>query len=69
MAMLLCWFISFVGGYWLSRNHSVNFHGPAYEKLEAKHTLLLEDFAKLETRMGLLEGKGKKKGWKVKDEM
>ncbi len=64
VALLLCWLISFVGGYGLSRHHSNNFHGPAYEKLEAKDTKILEDFVKLETRVGLLEGKGQKKGWR-----
>jgi hypothetical protein len=64
VALLLVWFVGFAGGYWVSRNHSVNFHAGAYDKLETKHTRLLEDFAKLETRMGLLEGKGQKKGWR-----
>ncbi len=58
-------FISFGSGYGLSRYHSTIFHAPAITKLQAKDTLILEDFAKLETRVGLLEGKGKKKGWRT----
>ncbi len=64
MALLLVWFVSFAGGYWLSRIHAIDYYGPAFDKLETKHTLLLEDFAKLETRMGLLEGKGQRRGWR-----
>ncbi len=64
VALLLVWFVSFVGGYWLSRNHSLDFHAPAYDKLQTKHTQLLTDFVKLEVRVGLLEGKGKKKEWR-----
>ncbi len=58
-------FISFGSGYGLSRYHSTIFHAPAITKLQAKDTLILEDFAKLETRVGLLEGKGNKKGWRT----
>ncbi len=63
VALLLCCLVSFAGGYWVSRNHSINFHAGAYEHLQMKHTQLLTDFAALEVRVGLLEGKGKKKGW------
>lgn len=64
VALLLVWLGGFVGGYWVSRIHAVDYYGPAFDKLLAKDAKILEDFAKLETRLGLLEGKGKKKGWR-----
>ncbi len=64
VALLLVWLGSFSYGYWLSRNHSLDFHAPAYDKLQTKHTQLLTDFVKLEVRVGLLEGKGQKRGWR-----
>ncbi len=62
--LLFSCLISFVAGYGLSRYHSINFYGPTYDKLQVKHTQFLTDFASLEVRVGLLEGKGKKKGWR-----
>ncbi len=64
VALLLMWLFSFTGGYWLSREHSNSFHGPAYNKVRAEHTILMEEFVKLEVRIGLLEGKGQRKGWR-----
>ncbi len=65
-------FISFGGGYWLSREHSndfhagaYDFHAKAYDKLQIRHNEILKAFADIETRVGLLEGKEKKRGWRV----
>ncbi len=64
VALLLVWLVAFSWGYWVSYRHSLNFYRPAITKLEQKDAKLIEEFAKIETRIGLLEGKGKKKGWR-----